>query len=92
YCWLNDEMVQELKFLTQLEILKKKFLDHIFYKQNVYNVIYKNCNNRNELNSDSSSFLSTILEKKDQDANWKVFVQHTNNEYHLSDIFWISPS
>jgi 2-iminoacetate synthase ThiH len=51
YRCLNSEMIQDLKFfmdckvapITQLEILKKKYPEHVFHKQDIYNVIYKLC-------------------------------------------------
>ncbi|CAG8784019.1 20302_t:CDS:2 [Gigaspora margarita] len=55
YRRLNDEMVQEIKFfatckvapITQLEILKKKYPNSVFHKQDVYNTIYKNFQDAN---------------------------------------------
>ena len=49
YRHFNDEMLQDLKFfldckvapITQLELLKKKYPEHVFHKQDVYNAIYK---------------------------------------------------
>jgi hypothetical protein len=51
YQYFNKKMIQDLKFfidckvvlITQLEIFKKKYLEHVFYKQDIYNAIYKLC-------------------------------------------------
>ena len=69
-------MIQDLKFfmdckvapITQLEILKKKYLEHVFHKQDIYNAIYKlRQNNKNE-KLDSVLFLNVLLEKITQDS------------------------
>jgi len=70
YRHFNDEMIQDLKFfmdckvapITQLEILKKKYPEHVFHKQDVYNAIYKLQRNNNE-RPDSLLFLDTLFEK-----------------------------
>ncbi|CAG8844116.1 13212_t:CDS:2, partial [Gigaspora margarita] len=67
YRRLSDEMIKKLKFLTSY----------------VYNTIYKNCNSRNEIISDSGLFLNALIEKV-HDTDWKVFVWHTSDEHRLS--------
>ena len=102
YRQFNDDMIQDLRFFTdckvapiiQLEILKKKYPQHVFHKQDVYNSIYKlrkNCNNDDE-ELDSGLLLHTFFDKMTKDPRWKVFVRHSGNEHHLSGIFWMSPS
>jgi hypothetical protein len=82
YRRLNSEMIQDLKFfmnckvasITQLEILKKKYSEHVFHKQDIYNVIYKlHQSDRNE-KLDSVLFFNILLEKMTQDPRWKVFI------------------
>src|SRR5581483_4632811 len=93
-------MIQDLKFflnckialITQLEILKKKYLEHVFHKQDIYNAIYKLRQNDKNKKLDSVLFLNVFLEKMTQDSRWKVFIRHSGNEFHLSGIFWMSPS
>jgi hypothetical protein len=100
YRRLNSEMIQDLKFfmdckvapITQLEILKKKYPEHVFHKQDIYNVIYKLRQSDRDEKLDSVLFLNVLLEKMIQDPHWKVFIQHSGNECHLSGIFWMSPS
>jgi hypothetical protein len=78
--------------IIQLEILKKKYPEHVFHKQDVYNAIYKlRQNDRNE-GSDSILFLNVLFEKMTQDPRWKVFIRHSGKECRLSGIFWMSPS
>jgi len=92
-------MMQDLRFftdcnvapITQLEILKKKYPNHVFHKQDVYNAIYKLHEKCDEI-LDSGSLLNVLLEKIIQDPNWKIFVRHSGNERRLSGIFWMSPS
>ena len=89
YRHFSKEMVQDLKFfidckvtpIIQLEILKKKYLDHIFHKQDVYNTIYKlhNQNNKN----DTTSILDIFFEKISQDPCWKVYIRHVVNIVYL---------
>ncbi|CAB5171971.1 unnamed protein product [Rhizophagus irregularis] len=82
YRQFNNEMMQDLKFFTeckvapvvQLEILKKKYPQHVFHKQNVYNSIYRLRKNNEEENSDTTSFLNIFLEKIIEDPHWKIFV------------------
>ncbi|CAB4423179.1 unnamed protein product [Rhizophagus irregularis] len=63
YRQFNEDMMQDLKFFTdckvtpivQLEILKKKYPQHVFHRQDVYNSIYKlreSGKNDKKLNSD----------------------------------------
>ena len=93
-------MIQDLKFfmdckvapITQLEILKKKYPEHVFHKQDIYNAIYKLRQNDKNEKLDSVLFLNVLLEKMTQDPRWKVFIRHSGNEFHLSGIFWMSPS
>jgi hypothetical protein len=100
YRQFNNEMMQDLKFFTeckvapvvQLEILKKKYPQHVFHKQDVYNSIYRLRKNNEEENSDTTSFLNIFLEKIIEDPHWKIFVRHSGNERRLSGIFWMSPS
>ena len=97
YRHFSEEMVQDLKFfidckvapIIQLEILKKKYPDHIFHKQDVYNTIYKlhDQNNKN----DTTSILDVLFEKISQDSRWKVYIRHAGSEHRLSGIFWMSP-
>ena len=100
YCHFNDDMLQDLRFftdckvapITQLEILKKKYPQHVFHKQDVYNSIYRlRGNNKDEL-LDSGSLLNSLFERMTEDPNWKVYVRHSGNERRLSGIFWMSPS
>ncbi|CAG8663919.1 9769_t:CDS:2, partial [Dentiscutata erythropus] len=70
-----QKILIRIRIVCELEILKEKYPHH---EQAIYNMIYKNCNNRNEINSDSGSFLNALYEKV-QDANWKVFVWHTED-------------
>lgn len=93
-------MIQDLKFFTdckvapiiQLEILKKKYPQHVFHKQDIYNLIYKLCADCKDEGLDSGSLLNSLFEKMTEDPDWKVFVRHSGNERHLSGIFWMSPS
>lgn len=99
YRRFSDEMIQDLQFfidckvapITALEMLKKKYPQHVFHKQDVYNAFYKLCQNNHE-KSDSISLLDTLFEKVSQDPTWKVFVRHSGNEHRLSGVFWMSPS
>jgi hypothetical protein len=52
--------------IFQLVILKKKYLKHIFHKQNVYNAIYKLHQDNNE-KLNSTSLLDILFEKISQD-------------------------
>jgi hypothetical protein len=63
--------MQDLRFftdckiasITQLEILKKKYPEYIFYKQDIYNAIYKlHQNNKNE-KSDTILLFDSLFEK-----------------------------
>src|SRR5581483_6426137 len=71
YRHLNSEMIQDLKFfmdckvapITQLEILKKKYPEHVFHKQDIYNAIYKLRQNDKNEKLDSVLFLNVLLEK-----------------------------
>ena len=71
YRCLNDEMIKDLRFLVeckvasiiQFEILKKKYPDHVFHKQDIYNTIYKLCKNNKEESLDSRRLLDALLEK-----------------------------
>uniref|UniRef100_U9UTA8 SWIM-type domain-containing protein n=1 Tax=Rhizophagus irregularis (strain DAOM 181602 / DAOM 197198 / MUCL 43194) TaxID=747089 RepID=U9UTA8_RHIID len=50
--------------IVTLEMLKKKYPQHVFHKQDVYNTIYKLCqSNNHEKSSDSTSLLDTLFEK-----------------------------
>jgi hypothetical protein len=100
YRRLNNEMVQDLQFfldckvapIIQLEILKKKYPEHVFHKQDVYNAIYKLRQNNMDERPDSALFLDVLLAKITQDPRWKIFIRHSGNEFRLSGIFWMSPS
>uniref|UniRef100_U9UVW6 MULE transposase domain-containing protein n=1 Tax=Rhizophagus irregularis (strain DAOM 181602 / DAOM 197198 / MUCL 43194) TaxID=747089 RepID=U9UVW6_RHIID len=75
-------------------MLKKKYPQHVFHKQDVYNTIYKLCqSNNHEKSSDSTSLLDTLFEKVSQDPTWKVFVRYSANaliEDELSSTYvWI---
>ncbi|PKK56907.1 hypothetical protein RhiirC2_721566 [Rhizophagus irregularis] len=72
YQRFSEEMMQDLQFfidckvapIVTLEMLKKKYPQHIFHKQDVYNTIYKLCqSNNHEKSSDSTSLLDTLFEK-----------------------------
>ena len=75
-------MIQDLKFftdckvapITQLEILKKKYPEHVFHKQDIYNAIYKLRQNNDDEKLDSTSLLNVLFEKISQDPRWKVFI------------------
>jgi hypothetical protein len=75
YRRLNSEMIQDLKFfmdckvapITQLEILKKKYPEHVFHKQDIYNVIYKLRQSDRDEKLDSILFFNVLLEKMTQD-------------------------
>ncbi|UZO08139.1 uncharacterized protein OCT59_028403 [Rhizophagus irregularis] len=62
-CFNSDNMIQDLKFFTdckvtpvvQLEILRKKYPEHVFYKQDVCNAIYYLQKDKDE-SLDSSTF------------------------------------
>jgi hypothetical protein len=92
-------MIQDLKFftdckvapITQLEILKKKYPQHVFNKQDIYNSIYKLHEKYSE-ETDSGLLLNSLFEKMTEDPCWKVFIRHSGNERRLSGIFWMSPS
>ncbi|CAB5309920.1 unnamed protein product [Rhizophagus irregularis] len=100
YRRLDSEMIQDLKFfsdckvapITQLEILKKKYPEHVFHKQDVYNAIYKLRQSNRDEKLDSVLFLNVLLEKMTQDPRWKIYIKHSGNECRLSGIFWMSPS
>ncbi|PKB98467.1 hypothetical protein RhiirA5_403934 [Rhizophagus irregularis] len=82
YRRLNSEMIQDLKFfsdckvapITQLEILKKKYPEHVFHKQDVYNAIYKLRQSNRDEKLDSVLFLNVLLEKMTQDPRWKIYI------------------
>jgi len=78
--------------ITQLGILKKKYPEHVFHKQDVYNAIYKLRQSNNNESPDSTLLLDILFEKISQDPRWKVFIRHAGNERRLSGIFWMSPS
>ncbi|EXX68572.1 hypothetical protein RirG_103920 [Rhizophagus irregularis DAOM 197198w] len=90
YRRFSEEMIQDLKFfmdckvapITQLEILKKKYPKHVFYKQDVYNAIYKLRQDNNE-KLDTTSLLDILFEKISQDPRWKIFIQHSESEKRL---------
>jgi hypothetical protein len=100
YRRLSGDMIQDLKFfmdckvapITQLEILKKKYPEHIFHKQDVYNAIYKLRQSNKTEKLDTTSLLDILFEKISQDPRWKVFIRHAGNERRLAGIFWMSPS
>ena len=100
YRRFDNEMIKDLKFfldckvapIIQLEILKRKYPEHVFHKQDVYNAIYNLCQNNKNERPDSLLFLDILFEKITQDPRWKVFVRHTGSENRLSGIFWMSPS
>lgn len=100
YRRLSEGMIQDLKFflkcqvapITQLEILKNKYPEHVFHKQDVYNAIYKLRQNNNSGSSDTTLLLDVLFEKISQDPRWKVFIRHAGKERRLSGIFWMSPS
>jgi hypothetical protein len=77
--------------IIQLELLKKKYPEHVFYKQDVYNAIYKLRQDNNE-KLNSTSLLDILFKKISQDPCWKVFIRHFGSEKQLSGIFWMSPS
>ncbi|PKK57564.1 hypothetical protein RhiirC2_797799 [Rhizophagus irregularis] len=87
YRQFNDDMMQDLAFFTdckvalivQLEILKKKYPEHVFHKQDIYNLIYKLHGNNKDENLDSGLLLNVLFEKMTEDSNWKVFVQNSAN-------------
>ncbi|CAG8768397.1 10518_t:CDS:2 [Gigaspora margarita] len=74
YRHFSKEIIQDIKFfldcyiapMIQLEMLKKKYLQHVFYKQDIYNPIYKSHKNNNK-RLNSVSFLDVLLEKMSQD-------------------------
>ncbi|UZO09312.1 uncharacterized protein OCT59_029544 [Rhizophagus irregularis] len=74
YWRFSEEMIQDLKFfmdckvapITQLEVLKKKYPEHVFHKQDVYNAIYKLRQDNNE-KLDTTSLLDILFEKISQD-------------------------
>ncbi|CAB5184916.1 unnamed protein product [Rhizophagus irregularis] len=78
--------------ITQLEILKKKYPEHVFHKQDVYNAIYKLRQSNRDEKLDSVLFLNVLLEKMIQDPRLKIYIRHSGNECRLSGIFWMSPS
>ncbi|CAG8741804.1 41903_t:CDS:2, partial [Gigaspora margarita] len=61
--------------MTQLEMLKKKYLQHVFHKQDIYNTIYKLRKNDDE-RLDSVLFLDILLEKMSQYPCWKTFPEY----------------
>jgi len=73
--------------ITQLEILKKKYPEHVFHKQDIYNAIYKLRQNNDDEKLDSTSLLDVLFEKMSQDPRWKVFIRHAGSEKRLSGIF-----
>ncbi|PKK53801.1 hypothetical protein RhiirC2_803120, partial [Rhizophagus irregularis] len=100
YRQFNEDMMQDLKFFTdckvapivQLEILKKKYPQHVFHRQDVYNSIYKlRESGKNDEKLDSGSLLNALFEKMIEETRWKVFVRHSGSERRLSGIFWMSP-
>ena len=48
-------------------MLKKKYPEHVFHKQDVYNAIYKLHQNNLDKRSNSILFLNILLEKMAQD-------------------------
>jgi len=54
-------------FIIILEMLKKKYLQHVFHKQNVYNAIYKIKNNNKGDKPDSILLLDILFEKMSRD-------------------------
>ncbi len=48
-------------------MLKKKYLQHVFHKQNVYNAIYKIKNNNKGDKPDSILLLDILFEKMSRD-------------------------
>ncbi|CAB5301718.1 unnamed protein product [Rhizophagus irregularis] len=87
YRQFNDNMMQDLAFFTdckvvpivQLEILKKKYPEHVFHKQDVYNSIYKLHENNKDENLDSGLLLNVLFEKMTEDSNWKDLYQRFND-------------
>ncbi|CAB4434489.1 unnamed protein product [Rhizophagus irregularis] len=94
YRRFDNEMIKDLKFfldckvapIIQLEILKRKYPEHVFHKQDVYNAIYNLCQNNKNERPDSLLFFDILFEKITQDPRWKVFVRHTGSENRLSGI------
>ncbi|CAG8826528.1 36843_t:CDS:2 [Gigaspora margarita] len=60
--------------------------------QDIYNAIYRLCENHKDEKLDSGQFFEALFEKMVDDPDWKIFVQHLGNEYHLAGVFWISPA
>ncbi|CAG8577989.1 10818_t:CDS:2, partial [Racocetra fulgida] len=86
YHYSSDGIYKAYKVasIIQLEILKKKYLQHVFYRQDVYNAIYKLHQNDNE-RSDSVSLFDRLFEKMSSDPRWKIFIRYTGNEHQLSE-------
>jgi len=99
YRRFSKEMIQDLNFfmdckvapITQLEILKKKYPEHVFHKRDVYNAIYSLLKSNKNEKFDTTSMLDILFEKVSQDPRWKVYIRHAGNEHRLSGIFWMSP-
>ena len=64
----------KVALVIQLEILKKKYSQHIFHKQDIYNSIYQLNEEYKSKNLDSELLLNTFFEKITQDPNWKMFI------------------
>jgi len=98
YRRFSKEMIQDLNFfmdckvapITQLEILKKKYPEHVFHKRDVYNAIYSLLKSNKNEKFDTTSMLDILFEKVSQDPRWKVYIRHAGNEHRLSGIFWMS--
>ncbi|PKK75758.1 hypothetical protein RhiirC2_707888 [Rhizophagus irregularis] len=77
YRQFNENMIQDLSFftgcnvapITQLEILKKKYPQHVFHKQDVYNAIYSLIKNIKDEDFDSGLLLNSLFEKMTEDLN-----------------------
>ena len=95
YRRFSKEMIQDLNFfmdckvapITQLEILKKKYPEHVFHKRDVYNAIYSLLKSNKNEKFDTTSMLDILFEKVSQDPRWKVYIRHAGNEHRLSGIF-----
>ncbi|CAG8672965.1 22025_t:CDS:2, partial [Racocetra persica] len=71
--------------ITQLKMLKMKYPQHVFYKQDIYNAIYKLYKNNNK-RLNFVSFLDTLFEKMLQDPCWKNLCFDTIDDNFIEDV------
>ncbi|CAG8537475.1 12192_t:CDS:2, partial [Cetraspora pellucida] len=89
---LSSEMLEEVKFLTNIGCGIECFPDAVIHPKNVYNAICHFRHNKNLIKTNAAVTYEKLMQLQHEEHWWFIDVRLEGEDNHLTSLFWMRPS